>query len=311
MHPFSRRHFLRSSALGLAALSASRPAHSRPVPSPLRLGGPIFLKTDDPVRLAREHRRLEYSAAYAPSVSLNDRPRIEAIRKAFAAENVLLAEVGAWVNMLDADPVKRRQNLQYVTERLALADELGALACVNIAGSFNPRQWDGPDPRNVTNLLFEATVENCQNIIDAVKPSRAKFCLEMMGWSYPDGPDVYLRLLRAIDRPGGFGVHVDMANLINSPDRYYNNAALTKETFRKLGRWVVSAHAKDIAGKDAHLAETLPGRGGLDYATYLREVTSLGREVPLMLEHLRTPEEYDEARQYVMRKAVEVGVPLA
>lgn len=311
MNPCSRRRFLEVSTLTFGSLLAGRPAAARPVPAMLRLGGPVFLKTEDPVLLAREHRRLEYGAAYAPDASINDRPRIEAIRKAFAAENVLLAEVGAWVNMLDPDPVKRNQNLQYVTERLALADELGALACVNIAGSFNPRQWDGPDPRNVTNLLFEATVENCQKIIDAVKPSKARFCLEMMGWSYPDGPDVYLRLIRAIDRPGGFGVHVDMANLINSPDRYYNNAALTKETFRKLGRWVVSAHAKDIAGKDGHLAETIPGRGGLDYATYLREVTSLGREVPLMLEHLRTPEEYDEARQYVMRKAIEVGIPLA
>lgn len=310
MRPHSRRQFFRVSTVAASSLLLPSLLRAQPAPSPLRLGGPIFLKTDDPALLAREHRRLEYSAAYAPTVSLNDRPRIEAIRKAFAAENVLLAEVGAWVNMLDPDPVKRRQNLQYVTDRLALADELGALACVNIAGSFNPKQWDGPDPRNVTNLLFEATVENCQKIIDAVKPSKAKFCLEMMGWSYPDGPDVYLRLLRAIDRPGGFGVHVDMANLINSPERYYNNAALTKETFRKLGRWVVSAHAKDIAGKDAHLAETLPGRGGLDYTTYLREITSLGREVPLMLEHLRTPEEYDEARQYVMRKAIEVGVPL-
>jgi sugar phosphate isomerase/epimerase len=311
MNPCSRRRFLEVSTLTFGSLLAGRPAAARPVPAMLRLGGPVFLKTEDPVLLAREHRRLEYGAAYAPHVSINDRPRIEAIRKAFATENVVLAEVGAWVNMLDADPVKRNQNLQYVTERLALADELGALACVNIAGSFNPRQWDGPDPRNVTNLLFEATVENCQKIIDAVKPSKARFCLEMMGWSYPDGPDVYLRLIRAIDRPGGFGVHVDMANLINSPDRYYNNAALTKETFRKLGRWVVSAHAKDIAGKDGHLAETIPGRGGLDYATYLREVTSLGREVPLMLEHLRTPEEYDEARQYVMQKAIEVGIPLA
>lgn len=306
----SRRQFLRTSTLAAGVLLVQRPARAQALPAPLRLGGPVFLKTDDPVLLAREHCRLDYSAAYAPVVSLNDSARIEAIRKAFAAENVVLAEVGAWVNLLDADPVKRKANLQYVTERLALAEALGALACVDIAGSFNPRQWDGPDPRNVTMEFFDATVENCQKILDAVKPTRAKFCLEMMGWSLPDGPDVYLRLIRAIDRPG-FGAHVDVANLVNSPERYYGNAGLMRETFRKLGRWVVSVHAKDIAGKDVHLAETVPGRGGLDYATYLREVTSLGREVPLLLEHLRTPEEYDEARQFVMRKAIEVGIPLA
>jgi sugar phosphate isomerase/epimerase len=309
--PFvSRRRFLRTAGLATGGLLLCPATHARRVPAALRLGGPVFLKTDDPVLLAREHRRLGYSAAYAPAVGLNDTARLEAIQRAFAAENVLLAEVGAWVNLLDADGEKRRQNLRYVTERLALAEALGARACVAIAGSFNPRQWDGPDPRNLTNEFFDATVENCRKILDAVKPTRAKFCLEMMGWSLPDGPDAYLRFIRAIERPG-FGAHVDVANLIQSPDQYYNTTGVIKETFRKLGRYVVSVHAKDIAGKDVHFAETIPGRGGLDYATYLREVASLGREVPLLLEHLRTPEEYDEARQFVMRKAIEAGIPLA
>ena len=49
----------------------------------------------------------------------------------------------------------------------------------------------------------------------------------------------------------------------------------------------------------------------MDYATYLRNVTALPREVPLMLEHLRTAEEYDEARLYVMKVAKDTGISLA
>lgn len=283
---------------------------ARPLQKPLRLGGPIFLKSSDPVELAREHRRLGYSSAYAPIADLQDSNRINAIQKAFAEQNVLIAEVGAWVNMLDQDPQKRLKNLTYVSERLALADALGALTCVNIAGSFNTKQWDGPDARNFTKDYFDATVENCRKVIDAVKPKQAKFSLEMMGWSLPDGPDSYLKFIKAIDRPA-FGAHIDMANIINSPERYYNNTALINETFQKLGRWIVSVHAKDVHGKDVHLAETMPGRGGLDYTAYLRNVTALPREVPFLLEHLRTPEEYDEARQFVMNKAAENQIPLA
>ena len=89
---------------------------------PIRLGGPIFLKSTDPVALAREHRRLGYSAAYCPNVKLEDKVRIKAIEKAFAAENVIIAEVGAWRNLLDLDPQKRKANQEFVTERLALAD---------------------------------------------------------------------------------------------------------------------------------------------------------------------------------------------
>ncbi|MBE7174743.1 MAG: sugar phosphate isomerase/epimerase [Williamsia sp.] len=276
----------------------------------LRLGGPIFLKSDDPEALAREHRRLQYSAAYVPPVDLKDTDKIKAIQKAFAAQNVILAEVGAWVNMLDLDTEKRQKNLTYVTERLALAEAVGALTCVDIAGSYNPKHWDGPDARNLSKDYFDSTVENCRKIIDAVKPKRAKFALEMMGWSPPDGPDSYLKFIKAIDRPA-FGAHVDIANIINTPDRYYNNTALINETFRKLGRWIVSSHAKDIYGKDGHFAETMPGRGSMDYVAYLRNVTSLPQEVPLMLEHLRTPEEYDEARQYVIGQAAKAQISLA
>lgn len=268
------------------------------------------MKSEDPVELAKEHRRLGYSAAYVPNVDLRNASGIGAIRKAFANEKVIIAEVGAWVNMLDTDPEKRAKNLTYVTERLALADAVGALNCVNIGGSYNPKQWDGPDARNITKEYFDATVENCRKIIDAVKPRTAKFSLEMMGWSLPDGPDSYLKFIKAIDRPA-FGAHIDIANIINSPERFYNNKILIDETFKKLGRWITSCHAKDVIGKDVHLAEAMPGKGGIDYGAYLRNVTSLSREVPFMLEHLKTAAEYDEARKFVIGKAGGMGIKLA
>jgi sugar phosphate isomerase/epimerase len=301
----SRRRFLESSAL--LAGSAVLPAWGSE--QHLRLGGPVFLPSEDPVELAKEHRRLGYSAAYVPTVALTDTPRIAAIRRAFAEQNVLIAEVGAWVNMLDADTEKRRKNLQYVTERLALAEEVGARTCVNIAGSFSPTDWAGPHPDNLSKAFFDATVENCRKVIDAVKPKRAKFSLEMMGWSLPTDADSYLRFIRAIDRPA-FGAHIDIANIVNTPERFYQNTALIHETFRKLGRWVVSSHGKDIVGRDGHFAETMPGRGGLDYLTYLRSVVALPQTVPFMLEHLSSPQEYDEARSYVVRKAKEAQITM-
>src|SRR6187200_319158 len=92
----TRRAFL--GAVAAAPLvAAAAPAAA---PSAVRLGGPIFLKSDDPVALAKEHRRLGYSAAYCPAAPVSDGDRIRAIRAAFAAENVVIAEVGAWRNML-------------------------------------------------------------------------------------------------------------------------------------------------------------------------------------------------------------------
>src|SRR3954451_3260226 len=180
-------------------------AIARSAPTAIRLGGPIFLRSDDPAALAREHRRLGYSAAYCPNASVKDADRVRAIERAFAAENVVIAEVGAWKNMLDPDAAKRKENLDYVTERCALADAVGARCCVDIAGSFNADVWYGMNPKNLSKEFFDATVENCRRVIDAVKPTRTKFTIEMMPWSLPDGPDAYIDLIQAVERPA-FGV---------------------------------------------------------------------------------------------------------
>lgn len=299
----------RRQALALPAVLRASAGAARP----LRLGGPVFLKSDDPRELAREHRRLGYSAAYCPPAKLEDSERLREIERAFAAENVVIAEVGAWANLLDPDEARRKKNYQYVRDRLALADAVGARCCVNIAGSYNPKIWYGPHPRNFSKEFFDAAVENARRLIDEVKPRRTRFAYEMMGWAIPDSPASYARLLKAIDRKA-FGVHIDVANGINSPERFYRNADFIRECFRTLGPWVVSCHAKDldwVVEMNVHFVEVIPGRGQLDYRTYLTELARLPVEAPLMLEHLKGPEEYEEGRRYIQNLARELGLTLA
>ena len=315
MSPLTRRNLL-AAAAGAGALAASlRSSRAMPVSqrSPIRLGGPIFLKVDDPRELAREHRRLGYSAAYCPDAKAEDTEHVREIEKAFAAENVVIAEVGAWKNMLDPEPEKRRKNLDYVVQRLALAEAVGARCCPDIAGSYNPTVWYGPDAKNLSDEFFDATVENCRHVIDEIKPKRTKFTIEMMGWSLPDGPDSYLKLIRAVDR-AGFAVHMDVCNGINSPTRYYHNAEFISECFRKLGPWIASCHAKDLAWipeMNVHFLEVIPGRGKMDYRAYLSELAQLPVDAPLMLEHLKTAEEYDEGKRYILKVGQDLGLKFA
>ena len=316
-----RREFLVQSIGTVAAApavvggrgSARRQGSERAAAAAVRVGGPVFVKTDDPVALAREHRRLGYLAAYCPKADVNDSARVRAIEQAFHDADVAIAEVGRWVNLLDADPVKRRENLAFVTEGLALADAVGALCCVDIAGSFNPDVWYGPHPDNLSDRFLDAAVENARAIIDAVKPTRAKFCYEMMGWSIPDSPDSFVRLMKAVDRPA-FAVHLDPCNLVNSPARFYRNTDLLTECFDKLGPWIVSCHAKDLTWDvemNVHFREVRPGAGSLDYTTYLRRLAALPQRPPLMLEHLPNAEEYDKGRQHLFDLGSRIGVPTA
>ncbi|MCX6594590.1 MAG: TIM barrel protein [Acidobacteria bacterium] len=300
----TRRQLL---ATPLALPLAASPA------KPVRLGGPIYLKSDDPAELAREHKRLGYAAAYCPKADVKDGAHVKAIAAAFAKEGVVIAEVGAWVNMLDPDLEKRAKNFTYVQERLALAEAVGARCCVDIAGSFHPTVWYGPHPKNFSTEFFDLTVENCRKVIDAVKPTRTVFSLEIMGWSLPHDADSYLKLMKAIDRKA-FGVHLDVFNAINTPEKMYRNAEFTRDTIRKLGRWIASCHAKDVAWTpelQVHFVEVIPGRGEIDYRPILSELAQLPQQPPLMMEHLKSAEEYEEAARHIRKMGAAAGVTFA
>lgn len=312
----TRRSFLQhalvtTSAVALADFVLLPSARAKEgLPHALRLGGPSFAKTDDPELLALAHRKLGYRAAYCPNLPLNDSGKIKAFAEAFAKQDVVIAEVGRWVNLLESDPEKRRQNLQTVTDGLALAEAIGARCCVDIAGSFNPTSWFGPDPKDLSREFFDASVENARKIIDAVKPARTTFCYEVMGWAWPDTPDHYVKMIKAIDRKA-FSVHLDPCNLVSSPEKFYNNTALLDECFDKLGRWIVSCHAKDLTWDvemNIHFREVAPGKGSLDYTTYLQRLARLPQNAPLMLEHLSTAEQYDGAREHIFEVGRSAGL---
>src|SRR5579872_2882145 len=186
----------------------------------MRLGGPVFGDITDPESWIAAVRRAGYRAAYCPIDNTAGDDAVRAYSDAAKAADIVIAEVGAWSNPLSPDDATRRAAIAHCQAQLALADRIGARCCVNIAGSRGER-WDGPHPDNLTPGTFDLIVETVRKIVDAVKPTRTCYALETMPWMYPDSPESYLRLIQAIDRPA-FGVHLDPANLLCSPQRFYD-----------------------------------------------------------------------------------------
>lgn len=266
----------------------------------MRLGGPIFAKTDTPESWAAAVAAAGYRAAYCPVNEDADAGTVAAYAEAARRADIVIAEVGAWSNPLSPDPDTAGAAIRKCKACLALAERIGARCCVNIAGSRGTN-WAGPDPGDLTDATFDQLVAVVRDIIDAVNPKRTFYTLETMPWMYPDSPDAYLRLMRAIDRRA-FAVHLDPVNLVNSPPRYFANGALIEECVAKLGPHIRSCHAKDIALREqltVHLDEVRPGQGHLDYRVFLRALSRLDADIPLMLEHLPNEEEYRLAAAHI------------
>ena len=245
----------------------------------IRLGGhglPVPAE-GDPRAFAKAHRAFGYRAAYCPPVAVGDAGRLAAIEAAFAAEDVVIAEIGIWRNLIAPEAAVRPANVAHACDCLAIADAVGARCAVSYIGSFAPGTDYAPDARNMGRECFDATVATVREILDAVKPRRAKLALEMMQYSLPDSVDCYLELIAAVDRPG-FAAHVDPVNLVMTPRTYFDTGALIRDIFARLGPHIVSCHAKDILlhhRAALHLDEVMIGDGAMDYRAYLAEVDRL------------------------------------
>ena len=139
----SRRRFLGGLgglAVSVAAVMTARGAATRS--ESFDWAAPSFSRAR--IRLnSRAHRALGYNAAYCPQASVAESERVKAIERACGGERRDRGGRGL-AQHAEADEGKRRENLNYVIERLALAEAVGARNCVDIAGSFNPASGTVP-----------------------------------------------------------------------------------------------------------------------------------------------------------------------
>lgn len=275
----------------------------------MRLGGPLFQgDVREPAEWIRRHRRLGFSAAYAPYIP-DPSARAE-FRHALAEADLLLAEYGAYcLNISHPDERRREEHIAEITLRLRRAEEMGARCCVMHGGSYNGEGCVKAHPENFSPRNIEHNVRTIQRILDEVRPEHTKLVLETESYVLPDGPDLYLQMLRDIDRPG-FAVHLDPVNITLSPRRVYYSGDFIRECFAKLGPHIVSCHAKDTNLMDhatVQITETYLGNGTLDYGAYLSELDRLHPDTTLMIEHLRA-EQLPAALRYVFAQAEGLGL---
>jgi sugar phosphate isomerase/epimerase len=311
MKNIKRRHFTKMAIGGSAIMITSRTirGHSG---NPLRLGGRIFTRYQNPDEWIKALRNLNYSSAYCPVKVGTPDDVIRAYKTAAEKANIVIAEVGAWSNPISPNQQERQNALEKCRNSLALADQIGARCCVNISGSKNTGKWSGHHPENLTQDTFHLIVETTRSIIDAVKPTRTFFTLETMPWAFPDSVDSYIELFKAIDRKQ-FAVHFDPVNIVSSPQRYYSNTNLIKYFIKELGPYIKSCHAKDILLQQdltTHLDEVRAGLGNLDYRTYLSEIAKLPTPPPIMIEHLKTAKEYQMAADHIRFVARKNGLKI-
>lgn len=271
----------------------------------------LFDPYDNPDEWVSALKSQGYSAAYCPVDAGQGDDAIRNYAIAAKRANIVIAEVGVWNNPIHPEDSFRKSAVEHCSRQLDLAERIGASCCVNVSGSCDGKAC-GPHVDNFSSDTFDLIVETTRRIIDAVKPRRTFFTLELLPWAVPDSAESYLELVSAVDRIA-FGVHFDPANLISSPRIYFNNASVIQFFVRQLGPFIKSCHAKDVKirkGLAVQIDETRPGLGALDYVALLTALTKLNSNLPIMLEHLESAEDYRQAAAYIRSKAESLGIEI-
>ncbi|MBP1584237.1 MAG: sugar phosphate isomerase/epimerase [Lachnospiraceae bacterium] len=268
----------------------------------MRLGTSSPLAHTSPEEWAENQVKLGCSSVVFPVQSNESEEKIIAYKDAAEKAGLMIAEVGIWRNALAADPDERKANMDYCIAQLRLADFLGARCCVNVAGSFGP-VWDGGYRENFTKDAWNKTVSMVQEIIDTADVHNTFFTLEPMPWMIPTSPREYLDLIDAVDRDR-FAVHMDIINMTSSAERYFHPEEFVDECAELLGNRIRSCHIKDIHYDPRYtirLEECAPGEGEFPLKYYVEKMNEIDNDMPIILEHLNSDEEYIRYMNYLKK----------
>lgn len=251
----------------------------------------------------KRHLDQKCETAVFPLNCYESEEKVMEYAKAASDHDVTIAEVGIWRNALAKDADERKAVFEYSVGQLLLADKVKARCCVNVAGTPHGPRWDGGYRNNFDSETRKEIVKSIREIIDEAKPVNTKFTLEPMPWMVPTGPDDYLRLLDEVERDE-FAVHLDVVNMVTSPDRYFYLEEFLEECFDKLGDKIMSCHLKDIKLLEDftfQLRECGCGEGILNVAHYAKLATACDADMPMIIEHLSSYEDYIQSMAYVRK----------
>ncbi|HBZ77098.1 MAG TPA: AP endonuclease [Clostridiales bacterium] len=268
----------------------------------MRLGTSSPLKHETAEEWAKNQVTLGCRAVVFPLSADDPEEKIREYEDAAKAHDLLIAEVGIWRNALDMDPETRKKNREYCIAQLKLADRLGARCAVNVAGAFGAR-WDGHYRENFTKEARMETVKMVQEIIDRAEVKNTYFTLEPMPWMIPTGPEDYVRLIEEVNRDR-FAVHMDIINMVNSQERYFQPEAFVDRCVELLGNRIRSCHIKDVHLKEEYtlqLQECAPGQGEFPLRYYAEKMHAIDPDMPVILEHLNTDREYIYFMNYLKK----------
>jgi sugar phosphate isomerase/epimerase len=222
------------------------------------------------------------------------------VRDVFAKEELEIAAISGYVNLIAPHSAKRRRACEHLHALLQEACRLGSPYVVTETGTRNPDDDWAPHPNNACPETYDLLVESIREAASVALDHGATLLLEPSVGNVIDTPAKAAKLLRDVGSHA-IGLVADPANYIDGGN-LENGNELLEALFAEVGPAIRLAHAKDYRkfdgnARERHFHATDPalyggveypaaGLGDLDYDRYMALLRRHCPDVPIILEHL-------------------------
>ncbi len=250
---------------------------------------------------------------------------IDAFNAALNKYDVIVSAVmgNRYTNFIHPEESYRSQYLKNLARYMEVAESVNCPAVPTICGTRAPETPEGAafqelftkeyrysmHPDNWSLKTWKMLVNNIRQVLKDTTGMKVSIAMEAQVTTTIDGPLAHKRLIDDVGDPR-LGVEFDPVNMI-SIDNYYYTTELLNESFDLLGERILTCHAKDTTiwpnRQTVHVQEVCPGRGVMDYTTYIARMSQFEWPRMLLPEHI-PGDQYPEAYAFLRKMAQETGV---
>jgi sugar phosphate isomerase/epimerase len=236
---------------------------------------------------------------------------IKELKDALKTYDVTFFDMHTYTNNIHPDLNERKKNHEYVIKQCEAAERVGCPMVTTHVGTCSPVTPIAPHKDNWTWKTWNLQVSVIKELLKDTSGMKVAFGIEAVNMTSMNNPEAHLRLIEEAADPR-LKVCLDPVNMMHL-GVYYRNTELIQKCFELLGDNIIAAHAKDTFvlpdRMSAYITEVAPGKGILDYKTYLVGLSRLSSPRTLLIEHI-PDEQYAEAKKFIEETAAVLGVTI-
>jgi L-ribulose-5-phosphate 3-epimerase len=207
------------------------------------------------------------------------------IRKAFSAENIEIAVLGCYFNMIHPDQTERRYGIERFKEHIRYARDFGCSIVASETGNVNAEIFYTEE--NFKEEPFQEVVTSVRELVEEAEKFGVIVGIEA-GVNHPVySPKTLKRLLDSVSS-NNLQVVFDPVNFLTI-DNYQHQEDVFQEALELFGDRIAVFHAKDFIVEGDRVVTTAVGKGLLNYDFLFPLIKAKKPYIQIIMEETEEP----------------------